>query len=820
LGEWGGKGTTVDSFLHDLKYGVRMLLKNPGFAIIAVLTLALGIGANTAIFTVVNGVLLRPLAFRDPSRIMLVIERNAQFASITSTSYLNYKDWRDQSSSFESLEATNFTNLTLTGTGEPVRLTARRVTAGLLPLLGVIPVAGRTFLPEEDRAGGPPVAMISYALWQRCFGGSRDWLGRTIVLDSQPHTLIGVLPPGFQLLQPAEVFVPFEPWAKTLPDDRDWHPGILPVARLKPGVPLEQARAEMKTITARLEKQYPDADTGVSADVVHMQDQVVLNVRPALLVLLAAVGFILLIACVNVANLLLARAASRAKEIAIRTALGASRARVVRQLMTESVIVALLGGGLGLLFANAALGPLLRLAVGSIPNPGSIRIDPYVLVFTAGAALLTGILFGMVPALRTARLDLRETLNESGRGSSGGAASHRLRAILVVTEIGLAMLLLVGAGLLLRSFERMQATVAGFQTDHLLAADLPLSQTAYPKPEQRFQFFDRLLDRARALPGVRSAGAASWLPMSGTAWLIRFNIFDRPPKDAHDFIAAGYRAVTPNYLETLGVPLIAGRTFTEFDNEKAPAVVVINAAMAREFFPGESPLGKRIQIGGAPDPTIPWMQIVGVVGDVRQGLGIDPHSEMYLSYRQADAVLPMFQLSVLVRTTRDPREETAALRAALDEIDKNQPLVNVRTMEDNMATSVAQPRFRTWLLGLFALLALLLSTIGIYGVMSYSVNQRIHEIGIRVTLGAQPRQVFGLIAGRGLRLALLGVGIGCVVSLALTRVLRSFLYDVSALDPITYLSVAALLVAVSLLASYLPARRATKVDPLIALRYE
>jgi putative ABC transport system permease protein len=511
----------MNAFLQDVRYGVRMLLKNPGFTIIAVLTLALGIGANTAIFTVVNGVLLRPLPFRDPSRVVLVIERNSQFASITSTSYLNYKDWRYQSRSFESLEATIFTNLTLTGTGEPERLTARRVTAGLLSLLGVVPVAGRTFLPQEDRAGGPPVAMISYALWQRRFGGSPNWLGKTIVLDSQPHTLIGVLPPGFQLLQPAEVFVPFEPWAKTLPDDRDWHPGILPVARLKPGVSVAQARAEMKTITARLEKQYPEADTGVSADVVHLQDQVILNVRSALLVLLAAVGFILLIACVNVANLLLARATSRAKEIAIRTALGASRARVVRQLLTESVIVALLGGVLGLLLANAALGSLLRLAVGSIPNPGAIHIDPYVLVFAAGAALLTGILFGLIPAFRVTQLDLREALNESGRGSSGGTASHRLRAALVVTEIGLAMLLLVGAGLLLRSFERMQSTVAGFQTDHLLAADVPLSETAYPKPEQRFQFFDRFLDRTRALPGVRSAGAASFLPMSGTAWPIQ-----------------------------------------------------------------------------------------------------------------------------------------------------------------------------------------------------------------------------------------------------------------------------------------------------------
>jgi len=809
----------VDSFLHDLKYGVRMLLKNPGFTIVAVLTLALGIGANTAIFTVVNGVLLRPLAYRDPSHIMLVVERNSMFATIT-TSYQNYKDWRDQSRSFESMEASCFTNLTVTGRGEPERFKGRYVTSGLLPLLGVTPVIGRAFLPEEDRVGGPPVAMISYSLWQSRFGGSTDWIGKTIALDSQPYTLIGVLPSGFQFLQAADILVPFEPWAHTLPDDRDWHPGIIATARLKQGVPLEQARAEMKTITARLAKQYPEADASVSADVVHLQDQVVQNVRPALIVLLCAVGFILLIACANVANLLLSRAASRSKEIAVRTALGASRTRVIRQLLTESVVIALLGGALGLLLANISIPPLLRLAAGTVPDVGVVRIDRWVLFFTIAASLLTGILFGLVPALRTARLDLRETLNESSRGSTGGASSHSLRSILVVTEIALAMLLLVGAGLLLRSFERMQSVAPGFQTDHLLAADIPLSQTEYPKPEQRFQFFDQLLERTRTLPGVHSAGAASFLPMNGNGGLIRFNIMDRPPKNASEYAAVGFRFITPKYLETIGVPLIAGRMFTENDREKAPDVVIVNQTMAKQYFPDRSPIGKRMQIGSPPDPQIPWMEIVGVVGDVRPGLGTEPQAEMYIPYRQIDALLPVFQLSVILRTTLDPKSETSALRGALNEINKNQPLVNVRTMEDSMATSVAQPRFRTWLLGLFAVLALLLSTIGIYGVMSYSVTQRVHEMGIRIALGAQPRQVFQLVTGQGLRLALLGVGIGCVASLALTRVLRSFLYDVSALDPLTYFSVAAVLVSVGLLASYLPARRATKVDPLIALRYE
>jgi putative ABC transport system permease protein len=808
----------MTNLLQDLRYGVRMLVKNPGFTVVAVLTLALGIGANAAIFTVVNAVLLRPLAFRDPSRVVLVVERSP-YPTI-STSYENYQDWRDQSHSFESMEATLFTNATLTGLGEPERFPTRRMTAGLLPLLGVNPIAGRNFHSQEDHPGGPPVAMISYGLWQRRYGGSSDWLGRTITLDSQPYTLVGVLPPGFVLLQPADVFLPFHPWAKTLPDDRNWHPGIIPVARLKQDSTMEQARAEMKTITGRLEKQYPDYNTGISADVVHLQDQIVQNVRPALLVLLCAVAFILLIACANVANLLLARAASRTREIAVRTALGASRSRIVSQLLTESLLIAVAGGALGLLIAHAALGPLVRLSAGSVPNSGSIAIDRWVLVFTALASILTGVFFGVVPALRTAGLDIRETLNEGGRGSTAGAASHRLRALLVVTEISLAMLLLVGAGLLLRSFDRMQRTRPGFSPDHLLAADIFLSQAAYAKPDQRFQFFDRLLDRARALPGVRAAGAASFLPMAGNGSIIHFNIYGRPPKSPHEFTAGGYRAVTPGYLETLAVPLISGRMFAETDNEKSQPVVVLNSSFVRQFFQGQSPLGKRMQLGALPDKDVPWMEVVGVVGDVRPGLGTDPQAEMYVPYRQADAVLPVFVLSMVLRTSVEPQAETSALRAALAGIDKDMPLVNVRTMGDNMAASVAQPRFRTWLLGLFAVLALVLSTIGIYGVMSYSVNQRTHEMGIRITLGAQPRDVFRLVSGQGLRLALLGVAIGCAASLILTRVLRSFLFEVSVLDPVTYVSVAVILAGVGFLASYLPARRATRVDPLKALRYE
>jgi putative ABC transport system permease protein len=576
----------------------------------------------------------------------------------------------------------------------------------------------------------------------------------------------------------------------------------------------------MVGITKRLEQQYPDYNTGTSADVVGLQEQMVRNIRPALILLLGAVSLVLLIACVNVANLLLARAASRGREVAIRTAMGAGRARVVRQLLTESVLLSLGGGLLGLFLAWASLGPLLKISAGSVPQVIPIELDRSVLFFTFLISLITGLVFGIVPALRTAGLDLRGTLNENSRGSTSGPGHHRLRGVLVASEMALAVLLLVGSGLLLRSFSRLQDVPPGFQSDHLLVADIPLSQTAYSKPEQRYQFFDRLVARAKVLPGVRSAGAASFLPVSGGGSIIHFNITGHPPKTPHDYVAAGYRTVTPNYLETLGVPLLQGRLLTPRDNEKAPAVVVINATMAKTHFAGENPLGKRIQLGAMPDKDVPTMEIVGVVGDVRPGLGADPQTEMYLPYRQADLVLPVFQLSLVLRTAADPQLQTSALRSALAEIDPNQPLVNVRTMEDNIATTVAQPRFRTWLIGIFAAVALALAAVGVYGLMSYTVMQRTSEIGIRVTLGAQPEDVFKIVVGEGLRLALAGVGVGVVAALAMTRVLQSFLFGTSAYDPLTFFAVAMLLTIVAVAASFFPARRATLVDPMVALRYE
>lgn len=808
----------MSNLLSDIRYALRLLLKSPGFTLIAVLTLALGIGANTAIFSVVNAVLLRPLPFSDPSRLVLVVERS-KYPTIT-VSYENYLDWRDQSHSFESMEAIFGANMTLTGKGEPERLVARRVTSGFFPLLGVSPKIGRNFTSEEDRAGGTPVAILSYGLWERRFGGSESVLGQAVTLDAQPYTVIGVLPPGFNFFQDADVFLPFHPWAKTLPDDRNWHPGILPVARLKPGTTIQQARAEMVTISKRLEQEYPLYNTGCSSDVILVHDQLVQSSRPALLLLLGAVSFVLLIACVNVANLLLARAAARGREVAVRTALGATRPRLVRQLLTESVLLSLLGAGLGLLLAWASLGPLLKISASSLPPGATVGLDSWVLAFTAGVALLTGILFGIFPALRAVKLDLRETLNESSRGSTAGPGHHRFGNMLVSLEIALALLLLVGAGLLLRSFARMQDVPPGFPADHLFVADIPVSQAAYPKSEQRYEFFDRLVERARTLPGVRSAGAATFLPVSGGGSVIHFNIQGRPPKSASDFIAAGYRAVTPGYFETLGVPLLKGRLFTAADREDGPAVCLINATMAKVYFPDIDPIGQHMQLGATPTKEIPFMEIVGVVGDVRPGLGTDPQAEMYLPYRQADGILPVFQLSVVMRTAGDPLAETSSLRAALSQIDPNQPLVRVRTMEENMATSVSQPRFRAWLIGIFALLALLLSAVGVYGVMSYIVTQRTGEIGVRVTLGAQPQDVFRIIVGEGVRLALLGVGVGLVAALALTRLLRTFLFGISVYDPVTFIVVSVLLTGVALAACFFPARRATRVDPLVALRCE
>jgi putative ABC transport system permease protein len=810
----------MNTLLQDIRYAGRRLRRTPGFTTIAVLTLALGIGANTAIFTVINAVLLKPLPFDDPGKLVLLSERILPQFPILSVSYLNYKDWREQSKSFRGVSAVQNLQMTLTGQGDPERLPAQRANANLFDVLGVKAVKGRTFLAQEDAPGAAGVALISYSLWQRRFGGHEDILGEAITLDNKPFVVVGVLPARLQVLQQSpDVMVPLEPWAKTLPDDRSWHPGILPIARLKPGVSLEQARAEMETIAKRLEKQYPEYDTNTGANVNSMQDQMVQNVRPALLMILGAVGFVLLIACTNVANLLLARATARQREIAVRTAIGASRWRVIRMVLTESLLLSVGGAVLGLILAWNAVPALLHLGGTSLPTFGVVHIDSQVLAFTTLLAVVAGLLFGLAPAMHMAGLDLRSALNQNDRGAVG-VGVLRARGVLVVSEVALAMLLLVGAGLLIRSFDRLSRVTPGFSVDHILIADMPVSPGGHPKAAERMEYFDRVLERAATLPGVRSAGAATFLPVSGTGAVIHFNIQGRPPKSPHEYTMASYRAVTPAYLATMGIPLIKGRLINDSDRENAPAVVVINQTMAKTYFPKESPLGQHLQLGTEPDKTMPQMEIVGVVGDVKQSLASEAPTEMYVPFRQADAVLPVFNMSLVLRTAGEPRSLAASLTGAVHGIDANQPLVNIRTMEENVATSVAQPRFRTVLLAILAGLALLIAAVGIYGVMSFAVSQRTREIGTRIALGSSPAQVFRLVIGDGLRLTAIGVVIGLIAGAAFARYLSTLLFQVGAVDPLVVLAVTVLLVGVALIACYMPARRATRVDPTVALRYE
>lgn len=544
------------------------------------------------------------------------------------------------------------------------------------------------------------------------------------------------------------------------------------------------------------------------------------NIRPALLVLLGAVALVLLIACGNIANLLLARASARHREIAVRTAMGAGRARIIRQLVTESVLLAILGAGVGLILAELMMAPLLSLASKSLPNVGPIGIDGAVLAFTAIVAIAAGVLFGLAPALHTTNMDIRPALSDASRGSTAGASRHRVRNILIVAEVALALMLLIGAGLLIRSFARLQRVQPGFDPSGLLVTDVPLSPKTYAKPAQRAEFFERIIERARNLPGVLSAGAATVLPVTGRGSMIHFNIQGRPPKTPSDYILIGLRPVSAGYLETLRIPLIAGRLLRESDTEASPFVAVVNESMVKQYFPGQSPLGKMVQLGALPDKDVPWMTIVGVVGDVKQSLASEASAEMYVPYRQSDTLLPVFTMSLVLRTAGSPQNEAPAVRSAVHELDPNQPLVNFRTMQGNIATSVSDPRFRTTLLGIFAGSAVLLAMIGLYGLMAYSVSQRTSEIGIRLALGAQRGDMMKMIVGDGLKLVLIGVAVGIAGAFALSQLLTRFLYGVVSTDPVTFVMVSALLTIVGVAACYLPARRAMNVDPLVALRHE
>jgi len=808
---------------QDLRYGARMLRKQPGFTLIAVLTLALGIGANTAIFTVVNGVLLRPLPFRESGRLMSVWSTDTRRAESKSwTSYPDFVDLRAQSRSFERLAAWTEIDHTLTEGEEPQRVRCAWVTADLFALLGVSPKLGRAFDAAEFKAD-QHVVILSHALWQRRFGAAPDLPGRQLSINEMSYTVVGVLPAGFQFPLQGEAF---EVWMP-LPDRAEGIHGrreaqvLEVIGRLKPNVTTQQAQAELETITAALRAQYPETNKFTGARVVPALEELTGDLRRPLLVLFGAVGCVLLIACVNVAGLLLARGATRQREMAVRAALGAPRSRIIRQLLTESLLLACLGGGLGVLLAAWGVDALLALSPGDLPRLEEVGLDGRVLGFTLLLSLLTGVLFGLAPAWSASKIDLTTSLKEGARGATDGATGRRLRSALVVAEVALALVLLAGAGLLTKSFWRLRQVDPGFDPRNVLTLRLSLDGYKYKTPAEWADWFRRLQERLQTIPGVRGASVVMPVPLHGLKLFdgltFPFEIEGRPMEKSERPRIGGYD-IQPGYFRTLGIRLVAGRDFTPRDDAQAPPVVIINEEFARRYFPNENPLGHRLRIDSSLDAAPPPMrEVVGVVGDVkgsRLDAGVRP--EVYTPHAQD----PFNEMYVAVKTDSDPRGFVRAVRAAVSELDPHQAFYDVRTLDERRDASIAQQRYSMLLLAIFAALALTLTAVGLYGVVAYTVTQRTHEIGIRVALGAEPRDVFRLVITRGMALVFAGMAIGLVASLALTRLVEGLLYGVSATDPVTFMVISLLLAGVALVACYLPARRATKVDPMVALRYE
>ena len=807
----------METFIQDIRFGIRMLAKEPMFSIIAVITLALGIGANTAIFSVVNGVLLRPLPFKEPDRLMMIRETKLPQFPEFSVAPGNFLDWKKQNTVFERLVAYKGSSLNLIGTGDPERLRALNVTEGFFAMLGAQPQLGRDFLAEEDQVGHNNVVILSYGLWQRRFSGDPKILNQTITLNRQAYTVIGVMPATFHFGSGENELDLWTPMAFTeeQAQNHGGH-GLAAIGQLKPGVTVDQARAEMSAIAGRLAAQYP-VDIGWDVKIMPLLEFSVRSIKPALLVLLVAVVFVLLIACANVANLLLARAAGRQKEIATRTSLGASRWRIVRQLLTESLLLSLLGGALGLALAKWGMDLLLTLAPPDLPRLNNVSLDGRALAFTATITLLTGVIFGLVPALQSSKPNLNETMKDAGRGSTEGGRRQRIRSTLVVLEVATALVLLVGAGLMIKSFWQLQKVDPGFNPDNALTVQVSLPKTKYPEESQQVAFFQQLIERVATLPGVQSAGAGHVVPLSGNDFVLAFEIDGRPPLQPGVTQSTNYYSVSADYFKAMGIPLRRGRVFTERDIKDSPRVAVINETMAKKIFPDEDPIGKRITFDNRQKGNPEWYEIVGIVGDVKQ-YGLDQVTTMQTYEPYIQQTFPY--MTLVVRTTGDPTNLNAAIRSEVLKLDKEQPTTNFKTLNEFFSISIAQQRFSVVLLGVFAVVALLLSAVGIYGVLSYAVTQRTHEIGIRVALGARRRDVLRLVVGRGLLLTVIGVAGGLGAAFALTRLMASLLFGVTATDAVTFASVASLLLAVALLACYIPARRATKVDPLVALRYE
>jgi putative ABC transport system permease protein len=807
---------------QDVRFGVRMLLKKPVFTAIAVLALALGAGANTAIFSVVNGVLLRPLPFKDPDKLVRLGEWSKQVPGM-SIAYPNFKDWRERNHVFDGLAATQFDSYNLTGGDEPERLQGRNVSYNFFDVLGVVPSVGRGFRADEDRAGAPRVCMLSHGLWQRRFGGDSKIVGKPLALNGESYTVVGVLPQDYRFGTQTDVFVPLglkEDGENMRP--RDNHPGIYAYARLKDGVSFEQAETEMKAIAAQLAEEYPKTNTGNGVTLTPLREYFVGDVRTSLLVLLAAVGFVLLIACANVANLLLARAASRAREIAVRKAMGASRWRIIRQLLTESVMLSALGGVVGLLLAMWGVDVLRRASIDLLPTTAEIGLDRNVLFFTFGVSLLTGILFGLAPALQASKSDLSESLKEGGRSGADGAARNRVRSLLVVAEVALSLVLLVGSGLLVRSFLLLRDTDTGFDQKNLLT--LQLSYRVGKEEGQRAVNFLRAVEeKVRALPGVSAVAVSNGVPLLGVSET-GLQIKGRPPAEPGKQPMTVSFWTTPGHLDALGIRLMRGRFINEHDTEGAQPVVVIDEELARLHFGGEEPVGQ--YLAGNPENGMPDYLIVGVVGHVKN-YGLDSPGPVQAQIYRARAQVPeKFQpilaerVTLLVRTLQEPESLTASVRRAVQEVDPNQPVYNVQTMEQVVSDSIATQRLSMMLLIIFAGVAVVLAAVGIYGVMSYAVAMRTHEIGVRMALGAQGGDVLKMVVRQGMVLVLAGVGVGLLGSAALTRLMSGLLYGVSATDPLTFAGVPVLLFVVALVACLVPARRATKVDPMEALRYE
>ncbi len=812
----------MHTLLKDLRYGFRMLLKNPGSTSVAVIALSLGIGANTAIFSVVNVVLLRPMQFKDPEHLVVVwqtqLSKGVQQERVSAA---DYKDWVDQNRVFDQIAAIRAQPAVLTGGELPERVETAVVSPAAFDLLGVKPVLGRAFLPEEDQAGRNRVAVISNGLWHRRFGGDSSVLGRSLIVDGASYAIVGVAPADFRLLDtPAELWMPYSPEPKDLALNQRGFRTLKVIAHLRPGVSLEQAHADMRSIASRLEQQYADIDAGWSVKIVPLREQLVGDIRQTLWTLLGAVAFVLLIACANVANLLLVRAGSREKEVAIRTSLGADPWRLVRQLLTESVMLSVTSGVIGLLLAYWGVSILTRLGPADLARVGAISIDWRVLLFTFLVAVFTGILFGLAPAMASIKTDLNTVLKTSGRSTTGSRGRARLRNVLVVCEIACCVDLLIGAGLLIRSFVKLANVNPGFRPDRVLTMQIALPKARYSGLNVAL-FYKQLIARLQTLPGVQLAGVARNLPLSGSDASLNFVIENAPSLPSAEQPRAKYRAASADYFAAMGIPLIRGRYFNQTDGEKTPGVVVINETMARRSWPNADPIGKRMKAGFDDSQ---WCTVVGIVGDVKhRGLDAEINPEMYYHYLQVPAPLMNFvegTMTIVLRTNAEPASMTASVRNEVRNMDADQPIFNVKTMEDMLHDSVAQPRFRTLLFAVFAGLAVVLAATGLYGVIAYSVNQRINELGVRVALGATKGDVLKLIVGQGAQLAGIGVVIGLILAFAVMRIISKLLFGVDATDPVTFGGTAALILVVALAASYIPAIKAMKVDPVIALRYE